>query len=266
MQLGDWHWKHYYLVNIFDMKILLPSILLVFLIALWQIKIFTIKTIDTQLDRASCTNDQKIKEAAEIFGQNFFLINKDSVEMLLKEKFSCIKAVNLKRAFPNKVKMTILGREVAAILLPLKDEKASAATFLENIATPSASEVSTSFLIDNEGVVFADETSKLNWPKIFANISNVSLGQRLEKVVASLKIMGKVKTYGLDADTFLVLDNFFVIFSDPKVIFKLDETIEEQLASLQLILEKAKIDASQLEFIDLRFEKPVVRFAPKKNG
>ena len=63
------------------------------------------------------------------------------------------------------------------------------------------------------------------------------------------------------------MDNYLIVFpqvDNPKVFFRLDNEIDLQLASLQLILEKAKIDERILEFIDLRFDKPIVRFAPKK--
>ena len=85
----------------------------------------------------------------------------------------------------------------------------------------------------------------------------------------SLQILRAVKKLGFDSLTTQILDNFFLIYPtslSPKVIFRLDQRIDVQIASLQLILEKAKMYSESLEFIDLRFDKPIVKFAPKKNG
>ncbi len=83
----------------------------------------------------------------------------------------------------------------------------------------------------------------------------------------ALKILDKIKTFGVTTKKSWVSGEFFIInpdIMDPKIIFRLDSQIDIQLASLQLILTEAKIDLKELTFIDLRFDKPIVRFAPKK--
>ncbi|KKS13713.1 MAG: hypothetical protein UU67_C0020G0034, partial [Candidatus Daviesbacteria bacterium GW2011_GWB1_41_5] len=55
-----------------------------------------------------------------------------------------------------------------------------------------------------------------------------------------------------------------IIFAQYKVILSLQKDIPLQLASLQLITEKAKIDGRLIEVVDTRFNKPVVVYAPKK--
>ncbi|MBI4038755.1 hypothetical protein HY384_02235 [Candidatus Daviesbacteria bacterium] len=67
----------------------------------------------------------------------------------------------------------------------------------------------------------------------------------------------------------LLRDDFFLInpySNNPRIIFRLSNSLDVQLASLQLILGKAKIDGSRLEFIDLRFDKPVLKFTPKESN
>ena len=79
--------------------------------------------------------------------------------------------------------------------------------------------------------------------------------------------MDAVKKMGISVNESFLNDSFFIIKDETsviKVIFRLKNEVDIQLASLQLILDKAKIDEKELEFIDLRFDKPVVRYAPKK--
>ena len=84
--------------------------------------------------------------------------------------------------------------------------------------------------------------------------------------MTSLTILDKVKIYRLSITEASIFEDVLMNNTAPKIIFKLRNDIDKQIASLQLILEKAKMETSKLEFIDLRFDKPIVRIAPKKNG
>lgn len=211
---------------------------------------FNIKQVEVFVtNRLDCANQTQLKDSSELFMKNIFFINSDHVEKKIKEKYICVKNITLTKNFVDKVEINVSGREPAAYL----------------IATPSAQQA-TSFLMDDEGVVFSKDVNNLTIPTIFVNITNFSLGQKLEEAAESLKILDKIKTYGLDKKISAVEDNSLIIHSNPKVIFSLGTNIDKQLASLQLILDKAKIDDVNIEFIDLRFDKPVVKITPKKNG
>lgn len=230
--------------------------------------LFTIKEIDTITKNSPCVNENQLKNSSGLLGQKFFFVNLENTAKNLKNKFICLKNINLFYLFPNKIKMEAIGRQPVAILNLLKPE-ATVSSHLESLATPSAEESSDAYLIDNEGVIFSKEINTLAVPHIFVDdTENHNIGN-------SLKILEKSKTFGLDVKTATILDNFFIIFSYPKVIFRLDDKIEAQIASLQLILAEAKInrrtiptevgrDLKELEFIDLRFDKPIIRIAPKK--
>ena len=47
-------------------------------------------------------------------------------------------------------------------------------------------------------------------------------------------------------------------------IFLLDRDNQKELASLQLILQRNRIDLRSIESVDLRFDKPIVTFEKKK--
>ncbi len=229
--------------------------------------LFTIKKIEIAAKNITCADENQLKNSSGILGQNFFLINFKNIAGSLKDKFFCIGSINLSYVFPNQIKIEANGREAVAILVPLKVNEATSSSSLENIATPSAGESLDSYLVDNEGVIFSKDGVGENLPSIFARDLNLSLGKKpAGNIVVSLKILEKSKQFGLDVKTAEILDNFFILFTFPKVIFQLDGEIDLQIASLQLILSKAKIDLKELEFIDLRFDKPIIRFAPKKNG
>lgn len=226
--------------------------------------ILTIKSVDIQTQNVSCTDSSQIKNLSKLLGQNFFLVSSDPIQENLKKKFICIKNINLSKSFPNKVKLEVFGREPVALLLNLKEATVSA--LVENIATPSAEQAADRYLIDTEGMVFSKDLDSQTLPEIYLLKPNLSLGPADDSILIVLKILEKVKTFGLNVGDSLILNNFLVIFpeiSQPKIIFRLDN-LDSQIASLQLILKIAKIDASQLEFIDLRFDKPIVRIAPKK--
>lgn len=228
--------------------------------------LFTLKKIDLTAEDIPCVDEGKLKNSSGLLGQKLYLTNFEKVARNLKDKFICIKNIDLAYVFPDKVRIKASGRKSVAALVLLKDKEATMSSFLENIATPSAEESSDVYLVDNEGVIFKKSTGDLSVPNIYIYDSNFSLGKKPESsnTEDSLKILNKVKTFGLDIRSAVILDNFFIIFSYPKVVFRLDSRIETQIASLQLILAEAKIDLKELEFIDLRFDKPIIRFAPKK--
>lgn len=244
-------------------RIILPILILIIVLVLINTNILIVKFIDTTLKNINCATDEQIKQSSGVNGQKFLLINTSKVENNLIDKYLCIKKVEFLRRFPNKVSLNVSGREGVAILYDLKQKDATISAFLDNIATPSAE--SEGFLVDEEGVIFSKETANLNLPLLFIQGQKLSLGKGEGLITENnLKILNTIKTIGLEFEKALILDNFLIIFSYPKVVFNLDDNLNTQIASLQLIIQKAKMDSSQLEFIDLRFDKPIVRFAPKK--
>ena len=244
-------------------RLLLIIYLVLFLLALFSLAfksgLFNIKKIEINLDKnLACVNEEQIKNASFLLGQNLFLTNGLSIEKNIKNKFVCIKRIILSKLFPNKVRIEVLGREPVAILMILRSRDATSSAVLENIATPSAEASDGASLVDRDGVIFSKDVGNLDIPKIYL-LDNHNLEN-------SLKILDKAQGFGLDIKTIAVLDNSFIIFSTPKIVFRLDSNIDSQIASLQLILERAKIDSEKLEFIDLRFDKPIIKIAPKKNG
>ncbi len=244
------------------------SVLIILIISLFFLflgpKLFSIQKIDIESSGVDCATSEQIISTSDIKGKNIIFIDDKKIEKQIIAKFICIKNINISKSFPSKVKLRINPRTAKAILIPTDIQEASSSAGLESIATPSADLNVQGFVADKEGVVFSKQSIG-SLPAIFINNQNLTLGKVLSNdQVNALNILEKISVFGINASTSYISDNFFIIYGLPKVIFRLDNNVNIQIASLQLILEKAKIDSSQVEFIDLRFDKPIIRLAPKK--
>lgn len=218
--------------------------------------------------KLSCAQDNQLKDETGTSGQNFFFLNTPKILDNLKKKFLCIKSVTLTKSLPNKIHLQVTNRQALAALINLKEKEASLSSLIENTATPEASAIDEVFVVDNEGVVFASKTDNLNLAKVYLSGVKASLGDKFtnNNLSNALQILEKVKALGVNIQRNWVYNNDLLISQaglGPKIIFNLDNKINTQLASLQLILTEAKINSGELEFIDLRFDKPVVKIAPK---
>lgn len=249
---------------------------------------FEIKKVDIDTKNISCTNINELKDSLNLSGQNLILTNFLKLKEELKKRFICIKSVEISRLFPDRVKLDIFGRQPVAALISLRSEEATSASlikrFSEVFASASAEasssaiinfsneQVSGIFLVDDGGVIFAKLEDLPNIPTLFVYEQDLSLGKNISQdlIRNSLLIFGSLKTFGIEVKEAKIYSKKLLLVDPPadgpRIIFKVDEKIDIQLASLQLILNKAKIDKEKLEFIDLRFDKPIVRFAPKNHG
>lgn len=267
-------------------KLLVLSLILVSLIGIYFVfsaKIFFIKSIEIHLNKIDCVDETRIREASNLIGKNFFYLDFYGVENDLKKKFICIKGISFSKKLPDYVKMNVFGREAAALLTLTNQSEASESGILENFMQTQASSsaassesaklsfstsgVSEKFIVDSDGMIFSKNYEQFSAPEVYISGINLSLGQMLEKGLVSntLKILEKVKTFGIEVkEAKVISEKALLINGNPKIVFRLDSDIDKQTASLQLILKTAKIDSNTLEFVDLRFDKPIVKFAPKK--
>lgn len=257
-------------------KVFFIAIFLIILLFFLRSDFFSIRNVAISGEKNDCWDEEKIKQSIGLIGQNIFLIDTEKVAKEIGDKFICIKSVSLSRTLPKNVRINISPRKPAASLVillnnqdSLKSKEATASNLLENLATPSALDFKDQYIIDSEGVIFSKNSGE-NIQKIYLE-GEISLGGKVEKDLLSkvLKIIEKIKVFGVEMKDTLLRDDFFLInpySNNPRIIFRLSNSLDVQLASLQLILGKAKIDGSRLEFIDLRFDKPVLKFTPKESN
>lgn len=205
---------------------------------------FLVKSVEVE-SNLTCVDKESLLNVASVSGTNFFLIRSLEIEKKLKVKFSCVKSVRIFKKFPNRVSLEVRNREPQAKIFIVTNQE----------STPSAETAVGSFLVDNEGMLFAgNQEAGL---KIYSENKN----KDFKKIIS---ILNKIKFFGIEIMDVIVIENILLVNSVPKMNFSLDKDSDMQLASLQLILSKAKIDEETIEFIDLRFDKPIVKFAPKK--
>lgn len=134
---------------------------------------------------------------------------------------------------------------------------------VDNIASESAN-TNDQFGVDKQGKVFVlDQVGDIP-SVIYAGEGGLSVGKELSVAQTKnlLDILNGLKLINyLFERVFWTLENNLIVQSKPVIIFDLKSDSSIQLASLQLILEKAKIEKGQIDLIDLRFEKPVLRYA-----
>lgn len=227
---------------------------------------FRIKRVEIKSQNVICADENHIKDTIFLYGKNILILDTQSIVKNLLDKFICIKNANLFKSLPDKVRLEIAGREGAAALINLQKNEASISALIANMSTPSAEQIKGAYVVDSEGVVFAQLGSEANIPKIYAYDLDIGESSSKNLIADCLKILQKISRFGMGISDVRIVDDVFLInvTDGSKIIFRANTKLDVQIASLQLILEKAKIDESRIEFIDLRFDKPVVRFAPKK--
>lgn len=245
------------------------SVLILSILGVLKFNLLAVRQTSIQIKNAGCVTDGDIKSYIDFTGQNIFLINKESDRAKLVLKYPCIKEVIfIAHFFPPQVNILINGRSplskiisIPPTILPelkMFDATPSSQAALLDWTYPESSS-SVAFIVDSEGVIFT--RSDENLPIIFWPEQDFSVGKRLEgnlfnktaSILSKVDHISKAKLVGFDLQ----------IWASERVTFSLKNDVLGQLASLQLILQKAKIDERVVETIDLRFDKPVVVYSPK---
>ncbi len=231
---------------------------------------FVIRNLIIKLDKIECASESSIKEVAGILGQNFFFLNSLEIKKKFDQKFICIKNINFIKHFPDAIELQISGRIPIALLI--NTIEATNSYTLEDFISTSSSSLTVgvssnlaSLVVDEEGVIFSDDTGK-NLPRIFFEGEKLEKGKKLSGggVKKSIQILNKMTQLGTEVnDAKIYSQGLLLISGKPKIVFSLDGSIDVQLASLQLILDKAKIENEIVEFLDLRFDKPIVKYGKR---
>lgn len=256
--------------------------ILVFLVllggALWHFNPLAVRSVKIEGNTLSCMNGFSTAELG-LKGQNILFINKGALKNKILDKYPCVADISLKTIGIGKMGVTFLPRvplayvasiSVSPIILPDLTEatpSSTAATMKLADWSFSTVEADKSLVIDKKGWVFK-ETAPSPFPQLFIAGENIKIGPSMDgKIMENVgTVLSKLPESGFPV-TGLKLkienDGLFVD-SAPKLIFSVKKDILRQLISLQLILQKAKIDEKVVETIDLRFDKPVIIYTTAK--
>ncbi|MDO8638889.1 MAG: hypothetical protein Q7R43_04905 [Candidatus Daviesbacteria bacterium] len=249
-------------------------VLFIFISILWKSNVLNISQVEIENNNSQCLNKEKFSSEFNIKNENIFFIDKQKLEEKILLKYICVKNISLEKIFPSKIKIIINGRfgiaKVSNIknepVLDLKDLEATSSSeaALINWSVPELNETE-KFIADDEGIIFAND-SENNLPIVYLPDQILKIGEKIKVTDFNKIALVFIKLPQLNISfTQTKLNEYDLeVLSQPKIVVSLEKNILRQLASLQLILEKAKIDNRTMEIIDLRFDKPVVKYLLKK--
>ncbi len=250
-----------------------------------------VTNFEVKATNLTCTDQEQIAQFLRSNPVNYFSINQGKLNLSLREKFFCIGRSQFKPTYPDKLFVEVWGREGAFAvteistegnfnpvvllpdLLPNATESTQAVAPVKLIddvlkEAKTASESAT-FLVDNEGMVFDRLEDQINFPKILILGIKLEIGRIIpDNTIEKVKdVSGKLQAINIPTDNLYVLGDKLIIDSSPRVIISLNKRLDYQTASLQLILTQAKMNSdpgktgsNNIESIDLRFDKPVIRY------
>jgi len=216
-------------------------VFLVFLLILFlseNLKIKEIQIIDYQ---------SKILGLDEIKNNFLFFLNEEKVKKIIKERNPLVKEVIIEKKFPNQ------------LILKLTQEK-----FIAILTVDSGY-----FYLNDEGKILL-KTKKINeiLPKInfYQKLSfdSYSVGEKIDfnDILTGIYFLKNLLDINLKPDNLDIIGADVLVFNigEKKFYFSTIKNREVQFYKLNQIVKQFKIEGRAYKEIDLRFDKPIVRF------
>lgn len=199
----------------------------------------------------------------QVRGKSLFFINQRALKEKILKDFLSISDVSFEKDFPNRLLVETLPREPIAVVEIVKSQKLATAS--AQIATAS-SVPGQRFVVDAEGLVFAKAGDFFGLPLFHLFDERVpSLGENIgqKRIETASEIIENLKKDEIEvSEVFLTaFGSIEMILGDrTKVLFSGQKNPIAQVASLQLILSSTRIEGRVPRTIDLRFEKPIIKY------
>jgi len=193
---------------------------------------------------APCQADLWFRVNGLVLGKNIVSLSPPKIEQLIKDELPGINQVEIKKKLPNKLIVHLTKRKPIAVIEANKDY----------------------YQVDYQGIILAKLDQPTDLPLIASGeVSVAADNHQLDSpvILSSLDFLYQLLIKNIEARRLEITDSReLTVFlkTGPKVLISLDKNIKEQVDSLQLILERAKIEGKQIELIDLRFDKPVISY------
>ena len=243
------------------------------LVFVWQLGILRVSKVSVSQEGIPCISDDVLLEQTFIQDNFYWEIDQARLESEVIVKFPCVLAVSLKYKFINEAEVIVKNRKpIAAIksyrpplpvLFDNKEATPSSTSAVLNWSFPDL--VAENEVVDKSGKVFlASDTSWL--PLVLIDRHDLKVGDDINDILFTnlTEIFSKFSEVGLSVYRVKIVGQYLMTDSSPGIALNLESDIKRQLASLQLILSKSKIEQREVSSIDLRFAKPVVVYSPKK--
>lgn len=286
----------YFLQDRYKVKIkrliwMVVPVIITLVVVTYRLQLFSFKTVAVENQGASCITSQTAI-SSNFLGLSIFKNFNPQIEKI-KKTYPCVKDIKLSYQPVNNLRITLVGRTpfVKVGRLPKSmpeslaeiDASPSSATALINWNIPSATQAS-SLVIDDQGVIFTSDERVGSSTLFFEDNSSLKLPELKLGSAFDSQLIAPVqmiftqisKIFNLDNDLFKagllakVNDPYLIVHlpeANPTPIvmaFNIRTDVARQTASLQLILQTAKIEGRVVNLIDLRFEKPIVIYGKKQ--
>ncbi len=242
---------------------LLVFLTLIGLLFFWlRSDFWAVKRINCRLDDQDCPSDLWNKLAGFSLEKNLIFFPSQKLEKEIKESFPQTGDLKIKRRIFNTLSFELNTKKAVAALaveLPFNSQATDSAKTSQEFLLSGLF-----YWLDKEGVILEKTEKNDDLPLILIKKDpDLEIGQAfrygnnqsLMSLLTGLKmrlIESKVIRLISPREIEVWLDNNLL------VLFNLENDVDFQLDSLQLILSRAKIEGKTVKKIDLRFDKPVI--------
>lgn len=262
-------------VNFFSIPVLL--LILIFLVVYFS----QINSVTVEVFKVDCVSIDQLKKELNLKGKNFFVQNSEQIKERIQSRHVCISDVNLSYKLPNKLEIKVIGREPKILLKERVFKEASSSSIQKDLDTETESSSDSGLYVsDRNGFIYSKTDAFLDLPLIEVVEQDLEIKKSFPNIASnSIDVLEKLKDMSLIATNIMVYNNSLEIGSHPKLKFTLNGDLDRQIASLQLILQKAKMklrfspnemkltqdseEKKEIEMVDLRFDKPVIVYTQK---
>ena len=201
---------------------------------------FLVKTI-----KIAGTQVEVLGGIEKLGGQNLLFLDKFKWEDRLQKENPTLKEIKIEKEFPAQLLIKFKKREPKAIIF---DQKSS-----------------TSFSIDEEGVILKKGREEKRLAVIIASLQNFKIGDRIKnkniklvlKLISALEESSEGTKFEVD-ESLKILN--ITLSNGNLILINLEKEQEETIYSLQMLLKKFKIEGKWPKRIDLRFKKPILTY------
>lgn len=219
-----------------EFLILINVFLLLVLLYLVVIKLFRINTI--KLD-GSYTIPYGLDS---LRGKNILFIKETDIAAWLIEKNSNFSSIEVEKQLPSSIKILAMERKAVAQIIA------------QNYV----------YLIDKEGVVFKAVKEPLILPKIEVLTGKIVIGNKIEKLYADsiFPLLSNLSELNIKVENVTLKSPDEIVIELPETTIFTDVYQDDSIisSSLQMMLTSFRIEGRLPRIIDVRFDKPVVRF------
>jgi len=227
------------------MKYLLFLLILGFFFALFYIFELYFKIREVKIENGSSL--MKIAGLEEVKNKNLIFLNTDKTAFYLKKRNPFVNKITVEKNYPDKIVISIISYEKKAILTVSKGY----------------------FVLSGDGRILEKNEKKDSTLPIVnyyqkLNYYSYNTGDYVEfdDIKFGLSFISYLRELNLNADNLDISSHDVLLFNvgDKKIYFSTEKNKAGQEYELQRIIRQFKIEGRDYREIDLRFNKPVVRF------